>query len=67
MAKKDTKGEEKGKGGGLVGIVLVTLLALGAGAGFGIFLDGYLKQGGGAAKTDDKAEAEAHPKRQLRK
>jgi flagellar FliL protein len=61
VAKKDAKGEEKGKGGGLVGIVLVTLLALGAGAGFGIFLDGHLKQGG-AAKTDDKAEAEAHPK-----
>ena len=38
MASSETA--EKKDGGGLIGFVIVTVLAIGIGAGFGIFLDG---------------------------
>lgn len=43
MAKTSKKAAPKGKGGGgLIGFILVTLVAIGAGAGFGMFLYGSL-------------------------
>lgn len=53
MAKNDASAGKKGKGG-LVGLILVTLLALGFGAGFGFFLDGQMK--GTADKAPAKVE-----------
>jgi flagellar FliL protein len=45
---KETKG-----GGGIVGLIVVTIVALGFGAGFGFFLDGQLK---GTAETKSGAK-----------
>lgn len=42
MATGGGKAEGKG-GGGLIGVIVATLLALGGGAGFGFFLDGQMK------------------------
>jgi flagellar FliL protein len=42
VAKEAGKKDGKG-GGGLIGLIVVTLVALGFGAGFGFFLDGQLK------------------------
>lgn len=47
MAAGESK--EGGKGGGLIGFVAVTLVAIGSGAGFGAFL---------ASETDGKADAD---------
>lgn len=47
MAGRESK--DGGKGGGLVGVVMVTLVALGFGAGFGLFM---------AGEPDAKAKAE---------
>lgn len=54
MAGSNPKGEEK-SGGGLIGIVLVTLLALGLGAGFGLYL---------ASEPKSVAEADAGGKKE---
>ena len=51
MAKDD--GKDKKGGGGLVGLIVVTLVALGFGAGFGFFLDGQIK-GSADIKTAGK-------------
>lgn len=45
----------KGGGGGLVGMVVATLIAIGAGAGFGFFLDGRMKSAA-TIKPDTKAD-----------
>lgn len=60
MAKGDAKKE--GKGGGLIGMIVVTAVAIGFGAGFGFFLDGQLK---GEAKPEAPKEeaAAAAPKK----
>lgn len=55
MAKADSKKDAKG-GGGLVGMIVVTLVAVGFGAGFGFFLDGQLK---GEATKGEKPKEEA--------
>ncbi len=54
MAKKDTKSERKG--GGLVELIIVTLLALACGAGFGFYVDAQLKARA-VVKTQEKVEA----------
>lgn len=59
MAKKDASAGKKGKGG-LVGLILVTLLALGFGAGFGFFLDGQMK---GTAGDKAPAKVEEPPEK----
>jgi flagellar FliL protein len=53
------KGDGKG-GGGMIGLIIVTMLAIGCGAGFGFFLDGELKAQTDAAKAkpNDKAAAQ---------
>lgn len=56
MAKKDTKSERKG--GGLVELIIVTLLALACGAGFGFYVDTQLKARA-VVKTQEKVEAPA--------
>ncbi|HYD15316.1 MAG TPA: flagellar basal body-associated FliL family protein [Hyphomicrobium sp.] len=54
MAKEPKAGTSKG-GGGIVGIILVTLLAVGAGAGFGFFLHGQ-RAGVGEAEAKPAEE-----------
>ncbi len=56
MAKAESKKDGKG-GGGLIGMAVVTLIAVGFGAGFGFFLDGQLR--GDATAGAPKAEIEA--------
>lgn len=56
MAKKSAEAVSKGGGGGLIGFLLATLIALAVGAGFGFFLDGHLKSGG--PKVEQASEAE---------
>lgn len=52
--KKDGKG-----GGGLIGLIVVTLIALGFGAGFGFFLDAHLKGAAKSKSADAEDEAKA--------
>lgn len=52
MAKSEGKNEKKG-GGGLIGMIVVTIIAVGFGAGFGFFLDGQMK---GEAKAEAPKE-----------
>lgn len=54
MARKDAKSEGKG-GGGLVGLIVVTVIALACGAGFGFYIDAQLK-GRAVAKAVDETE-----------
>lgn len=57
MAKQGADGEKKGGGGGLIGFLLATVLALGIGSVFGIFLDDHLRS---ATKVEEpKAEKPA--------
>lgn len=58
MAKKDANAKAKEGGGGLIGFLLATVLALAVGAGFGFFLDGHLK---GGAKAEPPPVAEKKP------
>jgi flagellar FliL protein len=49
------KGDKESKGGGgVIGLIVVTVVALGFGAGFGFFLDGQLKS---AAETKTASKA----------
>lgn len=59
MDAKSTKSEGKG-GGGFIGFVVVTVLALACGAGFGFFLDGQLKAGA-AVSIEQKVQAPVQP------
>lgn len=54
MADTHETGKEAKKGGGLVGVILVTLLAAGGGAGFGFFLFNNLSAQPDAATVDAK-------------
>lgn len=51
------KSEGKGSGGGLIGLIVVTLLAIACGAGFGFFLNGELKAEADAAKAKPAEKA----------
>ena len=55
MAKKTAEAVSKGGGGGLIGFLLATLIAVAVGAGFGFFLDSHLKS---SAKVQPAPEAE---------
>ncbi|MGE0024313.1 MAG: flagellar basal body-associated protein FliL [Hyphomicrobium sp.] len=57
MAGGGASGESKG--GGLIGLVVVTVLAIGLGAGFGFFLSGLEK---GAAEADGAKDENAKTK-----
>lgn len=57
MAKKDAKSG----GGGLIGLVVVTVLALVCGAGFGFFIDGQLKGRNAIAAVQEAEPVEAVP------
>jgi flagellar FliL protein len=54
-APKGQKGEKEKSGGGIVGLIIVTLLAAGGGAGFGFYIFGQL---GGAAPAKPAPEAQ---------
>jgi flagellar protein FliL len=54
VAKKTAADNGKGGGGGIVGFLLATVMALAVGGGFGFFLDGHLK---GAAPAEEVKEA----------
>jgi len=59
------RSEGKGSGGGLIGLIVVTLLAIGCGAGFGFFLDGTLKAEADAAAgkpAKDAASTKPEPR-----
>lgn len=63
MAAKDTNSGNKG-GGGLIGLVVVTVLALACGAGFGFFIDSELKSrraAATAAKVEEPSKAHEPP------
>jgi len=54
------KASSGGGGGGLIGFIIVTVLAVGFGAGFGFFVDGQLKQSGGGKQAAKSEETEKH-------
>jgi flagellar FliL protein len=60
-------GNKESKGGGIVGLIVVTLVALGFGAGFGFFLDGQLKNTAEnkSADTDKDTKATEAPNANL--
>jgi flagellar FliL protein len=60
MAKADGKKEAK-SGGGLIGVIVVTLVAVGFGAGFGFFLDGQLKDEAKVEPPKDEKAAAPPP------
>jgi flagellar FliL protein len=60
-AAKGKKDQEGKSGGGLIGLVVVTLLAAGGGAGFGFFIYGKLDPGPATPKPEAEKVEELKP------